>query len=127
MNHKITGGRARRRIWPQGVIVSVALLVAACGSSGTSSSTTSTATPTSSSQPSQSSANNLTAEQKYTECIREHGEPNFVGATNGPYSSNGVNTGSPTFKKALAACRPLRPSGPAHYSGGTGSNGGSAS
>jgi hypothetical protein len=143
MNHKITGGRARWSVWPLGMVVSVALLTAACGGSGTPTSTaTSTATPVNSGQPvsngqpgnsSQPVGNGQPGQggppgqsgqqsaspqvQKYWDCMRTHGVPTF----GGPTPPSNAERASATFQNALKACQSVKPAGSSSGSGGNGS------
>jgi hypothetical protein len=87
--------------------LSVALAIAACGSSGKSGNNT---------------ASHEAASIQFANCMRAHGIANFPDPSAGGgiqiAAGSGINPFSPSFKDALSACRKLLPGGgpPAHAS-----------
>jgi hypothetical protein len=105
MNDKLTGGRARWRGWPQGaailiVMVSIALLTAACGGSGASAG----------SGASPSATSTYAKLVAWAQCMRSHGVPNFPDpSSNGAFNANSLNLQSPQMQSAQNACKSLQP------------------
>ena len=82
-------------------VVSCAVAIAACGSSG---------------KPSTAAASSGYAQGiKYADCMRSHGVPNFPDpSANGPNGlgpNSGINQQSPAFRSAQQACAKLQPGG----------------
>jgi hypothetical protein len=89
------------------VLVGIAVLASACGSS----------TPVASNPTTNSTANREQA-VKFAQCMRNNGVSNFPdpGASgqftvDGIANSSGINTNTPAFEQALSACKSLEPSG----------------
>lgn len=78
-----------------------ALVLAACGSSGTTGTGSRSATPS--------------AGITYADCMRTHGVPNFPDPTSAAGGvqlvGSGVNTQSPAFRSAQSTCQKLLPGG----------------
>lgn len=107
MNDEITAGRARGRRWLHGaailaIMVSIALLTAACGNGGAS------AAPGASPSPESTYAKLLA----YARCMRSHGVPDFPDpSSNGGFDINGnkINIHSGQVQAARKACQGLLP------------------
>ena len=99
------GSRGRWQGWPRwagrlAVMVSIALLTAACGSSGTPAG--SGASPSASSTYSKLVV--------WAQCIRSHGVPNFPDPnSNGTFPGNSVNLQSAAVQTAMKDCKGLQP------------------
>jgi hypothetical protein len=90
-------------------VVSGALVLAACGSSGKSGSGSGPAT--------------ASAGIKYADCMRTHGVPNFPDPSSADggvqLSGSGINSQSPAFGSAQSACQKLLPGGLPARGGGS--------
>jgi len=123
-------GSGFRRLAIAGVGVALALLAAGCGGAkappvATVASTTTpasqspvaekTSTTATSSGGSQSRTQVQQSGLKYSQCMRENGEPNFPDPSAGGgfefQSGSGVDPSSPAFEAAQAKCRKLMPGG----------------
>ncbi len=128
-SHTNGEGRTRRVGLPSLLLVAVVpIALAACGSSSANGSSSSTTEP--------SGAASATA---YTNCLKQHGAtlPNFTPGAGGetppsftpgsgnftPGSAGGGFRSNPTFQKAAAACKSLRPAGGFGFGRGSGSGG----
>jgi hypothetical protein len=104
MNNDTCGSRVRWRGWPQGaailiVIVSIALLTAACGG-GTSAG----------SGASPSATSTYAKLVAYAQCVRSHGVPNFPDpSSNGAFNASSINLHSAQVQSAQNACKSLQP------------------
>src|ERR1022692_2920198 len=99
MNEVTDGSRGRQR-WAgvmAAAVAGIALLVAACGGSGSS------------------TAAGAPAYQKalaYAQCMRSHGESGWPDPTSqGRFSTSQINMNSPQFFSALSGCHSLQPAG----------------
>ena len=120
-DHRNPKGSSTSAAWLRGCVgwalasLCASVLLIGCGrGSGAgvanlgSSRTTSTTSHTSSGGSSQSEA------LKYAACMRSHGEPSYPDPSSsgaiGIQASSGVDPGSPQYKAAADACKPLLPS-----------------
>jgi hypothetical protein len=110
------------------ILVLVALLAAACGSAPSSPSVAGGSDTTAAPPPSDSGTDNSTGgggpgftmktqnAEKFAQCMRKHGVPNFPDPGSGGSIAiggrgSGIDPNSPAFKSAMQACRSLLPKG----------------
>ena len=118
MNGNTDGTRGSRRVWLLTCLVGVALLMTACGSSGSSNPNGSNNLSASSTSTSSTSAQ-TTKYQKvlaFSHCVRAHGvssfpDPNVNGAISLSSLSGQGNLNSSQVSSAIQACRHLLPNG----------------
>ena len=91
----------RRALAITPTVITAALMLAACGSSGKSNSPGGQATPV---------AQTNQAMIPFVDCMRSHGVPNFPDPGSRAFK-NAFNTQSPAFKSAYTACQHLQPGG----------------
>src|SRR5262245_8760032 len=107
----MNGERFRRGAWAAAAAALVALALVAAGCGGSSGADSSSASAAAGS----SSGSDLNERlDKFSQCIREHGVPNFpdLRSVNGRIQFSlppGVESNSPQFQQAMKACRSLSP------------------
>ncbi len=107
MDNEADGHRRLRRAGALAIIAGIALLATACSASSAASSGTSNAAGAKSA--------GYAAEVAYSRCMRSHGVPDFPdpqhNANGTGIAATGVDTSSPQYHSADAACRHLLPDG----------------
>jgi hypothetical protein len=89
--------------------IGVAMVLAACGGSSDDDDA-----PAGGSRSAASTSENADQLQKYAECMRSHGVPEFPDPQNGQLmlnESSGLDPSSPQFQSAARACKSLQPAG----------------